>query len=151
MNQDDANIIVDFTNDLLESGNLRLKASAEPTDDDGFKVQVRGDDVAILLGHNAEVLDALEYLGNRVLTKAKDEETRINFDSGNYRARREKELRMMAEKAAEKVRTTKIPFTFDPMNSNERRLIHLALSEDSSVKTESTGGGENRKVTIYPA
>jgi spoIIIJ-associated protein len=150
MNQDDANIIVDFTNSLLESGNLRLKASAEPTDD-GFKVQVRGDDVAILLGHNAEVLDALEYLSNRVLTKAKDEETRINFDSGNYRARREKELHLMAEKAAEKVRTTKIPFTFDPMNSNERRLVHLALSEDSSVRTESTGNGENRKVTIYPA
>jgi spoIIIJ-associated protein len=150
MNQDDANIIVDFTNDLLESGNLRLKASAEPTDD-GFKVQVRGDDVAILLGHNAEVLDALEYLGNRVLTKAKDEETRINFDSGNYRARREKELRLMAEKAAEKVRNTKIPFTFDPMNSNERRIVHLALSEDSTVRTESTGNGENRKVTIYPA
>jgi spoIIIJ-associated protein len=150
MNQDDANIIVDFTNGLFRSSNLKLKASAEPTDN-GFKVQVRGDDVAILLGHNAEVLDALEYLGNRVLTKAKDEETRVNFDSGNYRARREKELQLMAEKAAEKVRLSKIPFTFDPMNSNERRIMHLALSQDSSVRTESTGNGENRKVTIYPA
>jgi spoIIIJ-associated protein len=150
MNQDDANIIVDFTNGLLRSSNLKLKASAEPSDN-GFKVQVRGDDVAILLGHNAEVLDALEYLGNRVLTKAKDEETRVNFDSGNYRARREKELQLMAEKAAEKVRLSKIPFTFDPMNSNERRIMHLALSQDSSVRTESTGNGENRKVTIYPA
>jgi spoIIIJ-associated protein len=150
MNQDDANIIVDFTNRLLEGSNLKLKASAEATDN-GFKVQVRGDDVAILLGHNAEVLDALEYLGNRVLTKARDEETRVNFDSGNYRARREKELQLMAEKAAEKVRLSKIPFTFDPMNSNERRIIHLALSEDSSVRTESIGNGENRKVTIIPA
>lgn len=150
MNQDDANLIVDFTNRLLGGSNLKLKASAEPTDD-GFKVQVRGDDVPILLGHNAEVLDALEYLGNRVLTKAKDEETRVNFDSGNYRARREKELQLMAEKAAEKVRLSKIPFTFDPMNSNERRIMHLALSQDSSVRTESTGNGENRKVTIYPA
>lgn len=150
MNQDDANIIVEFTNRLLGGSNLKLKASAEPTDD-GFKVQVRGDDVPILLGHNAEVLDALEYLGNRVLTKAKDEETRVNFDSGNYRARREKELQLMAEKAAEKVRLSKIPFTFDPMNSNERRVMHLALSQDSSVRTESTGNGENRRVTIYPA
>jgi spoIIIJ-associated protein len=150
MNQDDATIITDFTNLLFQESNLRLKASAEPADE-GFKVQVRGDDVAILLAHNAEFLDALEYLGNRVLTKAKDEETRINFDSGNYRARREKELRLMAEKAAEKVRTTKIPFTFDPMSSNERRILHLALSEDASVRTESTGNGENRKLTIHPA
>ena len=150
MNQDDATIIIDFTNLLFQQSNLRLKASAEPADE-GFKVQVRGDDVAILLAHNAEFLDALEYLGNRVLTKAKDEETRVNFDSGNYRARREKELRLMAEKAAEKVRTTKIPFTFDPMSSNERRILHLALSEDASVRTESTGNGENRKLTIHPA
>ncbi len=150
MNQDDANIIVDFTNRLLEGSNLKLKASAEPADE-SFKVQVRGEDVPILLGHNAEVLDALEYLGNRVLTKAKDEETRVNFDSGNYRARREKELQLMAEKAAEKVHLSKIPFTFDPMNSNERRIMHLALSQDSLVRTESTGNGENRKVTIYPA
>jgi spoIIIJ-associated protein len=150
MNQDDATIIIEFTNQLLQESNLRLKASAEATED-GFKVQVRGDDVAILLGHNAEFLDALEYLGNRVLTKARDEETRINFDSGNYRARREKELRLMAEKAAEKVRTTRIPFTFDPMSSNERRILHLALSEDASVRTESTGNGENRKLTVHPA
>jgi spoIIIJ-associated protein len=150
MNQDDATIIIDFTNRLLQESNLRLKASAEPAED-SFTVQVRGDDVAILLGHNAEFLDALEYLGNRVLTKAKDEETRINFDSGTYRARREKELRLMAEKAAEKVRLTKIPFTFDPMSSNERRILHLALSEDASVRTESTGNGENRKLTIHPA
>jgi spoIIIJ-associated protein len=150
MNQDDAKIITDFTNDLLKTADLKLKAEAEATGD-SFKVEVRGADVSILLAHNAEFLDALEYLGNRVLTKAKDEETRINFDSGNYRARREKELKLMAEKAAEKVRTTKIPFTFDPMNSNERRILHLALSEDASVRTESTGNGENRKLTIYPA
>ncbi|MBI3652825.1 MAG: hypothetical protein HY231_17515 [Acidobacteria bacterium] len=150
MNQDDANRIVEFTNVLLQECNLRLQASAEPGED-SFKVQVRGDDVAILLGHNAELLDALEYLGNRVLTKAKDEETRINFDSGNYRARREKELHLMADKAAEKVRLTKIPFTFDPMSANERRILHLALAAVTGVRTESTGNGDNRKVTIYPA
>ena len=63
----------------------------------------------------------------------------------------DKATEAVAEKAAEKVRTTKIPFTFDPMNSNERRILHLALSEDASVRTESTGNGENRKLTIYPA
>jgi spoIIIJ-associated protein len=73
------------------------------------------------------------------------------LDSGNYRARREKELRLMAEKAAERVRTTRIPFSFDPMSPNERRIVHLALGEDQSVKTESRGNGVDRKVTIYPA
>jgi spoIIIJ-associated protein len=149
MSQDNQSI-VEFTNKVLKLSGFDLEADAEQTED-GFRVQVRGADVALLLGHNAELLDALEYLGNRVLTHAKGEETRIVFDSGNYRARREKELRLMAEKAAEMVRTARKPFSFDPMSPNERRIIHLALADDASVKTESQGGGLDRKVTIYPA
>ena len=111
---------------------------------------MRGEDVALLLGHNAELLDALEYLGNRILARKSGDESKVVFDSGGYRARREKELRLMAEKAAERVRTSRIPFTFDPMTPNERRIVHLALADDSSVTTESQGTGENRKVTVRP-
>jgi spoIIIJ-associated protein len=150
MSEEDANLVVGFTNQVLGSSGLDLKAAADQTDDT-VKIQVRGDDVALLLGHNAELLDALEYLGNRVLARATGEEARLVFDSGGYRARREKELRLMAEKAAEKVRLSRIPFSFDPMTPNERRIIHLALANDSSVTTESQGNGENRKVTIRPA
>lgn len=150
MSEEDVNLVVDFTNQVLGSSGLDLKAGAEHTDD-GLKIQVRGEDVALLLGHNAELLDALEYLGNRVLARASGDEARLVFDSSGYRARREKELRLMAEKAAEKVRLSRIPFSFDPMTPNERRIIHLTLANDSSVTTESQGNGENRKVTIRSA
>lgn len=150
MTPDEVNNVVEFTNQVLQSSGLDLSASLEETGD-GLRVQVRGSDIALLLGHNAELLDALEYLGNRLVARAVGEETRIIFDSGSYRAQRERELRLMAEKAAERVRSSRIPFSFDPMNPNERRIIHLALAEDAAVKTESQGNGENRKVTIYPA
>ena len=150
MSEEDTNLVVGFTNQVLGSSGLDLEAVADQTDD-SLKIQVRGEDVALLLGHNAELLDALEYLGNRVLARASGEEARLVFDSGGYRARREKELRLMAEKAAEKVRLSQIPFSFDPMTPNERRIIHLALSDDDSVTTESQGNGENRKVTIRPS
>lgn len=149
MSEENVNLVVDFTNQVLGSSGLDLKAGADQTED-GFRIQVRGDDVALLLGHNAELLDALEYLGNRVIARASGEETRLVFDSGGYRARREKELRLMAEKAAEKVRLSRIPFSFDPMTPNERRIIHLALAGDDTVTTESQGNGENRKLTIRP-
>ena len=149
MSQEDVNLVVDFTNRILGSSGLDLKAVAEDSDD-GAKIQVRGDDVALLLGRNAELMDALEYLGNRILARSSGEEAKVVFDSGSYRARREKELRLMAEKAAEKVRTSRIPFTFDPMTPNDRRIVHLALANDSSVTTESQGNGENRKVTVRP-
>lgn len=150
MSQDDLNLVVEFTNTILELSGLDLEASLERTED-GPKVLVRGDDRSMLLGHNAELLDALEYLGNRVYLRAAGEEGRIVFDTGHYRAMREKELRLMAEKAAEKVRTSRVPFSFDPMNPNERRIIHMALNEDKSVRTESRGEGENRKLIVYPA
>lgn len=149
MSQEDVNLVVDFTNRVLDSSGLDLKAVGEESDA-GFRIQVGGDDVALLLGRNAELLDAIEYLGNRVLARSSGEEAKLVFDSGGYRARREKELRLMADKAAEKVRTSRIPFTFDPMTPNERRIIHLALTSDDSVTTESQGNGENRKVTVRP-
>jgi|SRR6185503_14468018 spoIIIJ-associated protein len=149
MSEDDVNLVVEFTNQVLGSSRLDLKAGADQTED-GLRIQVRGEDVALLLGHNAELLDALEYLGNRVLARRSGEEAKVVFDSSGYRARREKELRLMAEKAAEKVRLSRIPFSFDPMTPNERRIIHLTLADDSSVTTESQGNGENRKVTIRP-
>jgi spoIIIJ-associated protein len=149
MSEEDISLVVEFTNQVLGSSGLDLSAVAD-RGEDGFKVQVQGDDVALLLGHKAELLDALEYLANRVFARSSGEEGRLVFDSGGYRARREKELRLMAEKAAEKVRLSRIPFSFDPMTPNELRIIHLALSNDASVTTESQGNGENRKVTIRP-
>ncbi|MEK6299271.1 MAG: R3H domain-containing nucleic acid-binding protein [Acidobacteriota bacterium] len=149
MPEDDLNAVVEFTNRVLGASGLELKAEAEGSSE-GLKVQVRGGDVALLLGHNAELLDALEYLANRTLARHAGEELRIVFDSGSYRAQREKELRLMAEKAAEKVRTARTPFSFTPMSANERRIIHLALAEDTTVVTESQGSGENRKVTVRP-
>lgn len=150
MSEEDVSLVVEFTNQVLGLSGLDLKAAADHTED-GLKIQVRGDDVALLLGHKAELLDAIEYLGNRVLARASGDEGRLVFDSGGYRARREKELRLMAEVAAEKVRLSRIPFSFDPMTPNERRIIHLALAGDASITTESLGNGENRKVTIRPA
>jgi spoIIIJ-associated protein len=150
MPEHELDAVVEFTNRVLGASGLDLRANADQTGD-GLKVQVRGSDVALLLGHNAELLDALEYLGNRTLARHAGEETRITFDSGSYRAQRERELRLMAEKAAEKVRTSRASFSFSPMSANERRIIHLALADDASVVTESQGSGENRKVTVRPA
>ena len=148
--QGDINSVVDFINRLLEQSDLDLRASVEPLGE-AVRIQVRGGDRAVLLGHSAELLDALEHLGNRMLAHVTGEEHHVIFDSGSYRAQRERELQLMAEKAAERVRTTRQPFTFDPMSPGERRIVHLALAADTSVRSESQGSGENRKVTIYPA
>ena len=75
----------------------------------------------------------------------------LQFDANDYRMLRIEELRMSAMTAAERVKRTKMPFFFNPMNSRERRIIHLALRDETDVRSESTGMGPQRAVVVYPA
>ncbi len=69
-------------------------------------------------------------------------------DADNYRAARESELRAMADHAARQVRATSTAFVFGPMESNERRVIHLSLSEEQDLITESIGEGNGRRLRV---
>lgn len=114
-------------------------------------VRFSGSDVDLLLANKAEVLLALEYLTMEALRIPSDDHSRISFDAQDYRALRIEELRMSAAAAAEKVKRTGQPFKFNPMNSRERRVIHLALRNEPELRSESTGHGGFRQVVIYPA
>lgn len=118
---------------------------------ENLRVVLSGPDRGLLLARTAELLDALEYVTNRAFGKQIGHDTHIVFDSGNYRGVREQELRLMAEKAAERVRSSRSAFTFDPMSPSERRIIHLALVDDRTVRTQSVGDGIERKVKVVPA
>jgi spoIIIJ-associated protein len=114
-------------------------------------VRFRGRDTTLLLANKAELLLALEQLTMEMLKMAPDEHSLLQFDANDYRALRIEELRMSAALAAEKVKKTKVPYEFSPMTSRERRIIHLALRNESAVRSESGGMGPQRKVIVYPA
>ena len=114
-------------------------------------VRFSGNDVDLLLANKAELLLALEYLTMEALQIPSEDHSRLSFDAQDYRALRIEELRLSAVAAADKVKRTGVPFKFNPMNSRERRVIHLALRNESEVRSESTGHGGFRQVVIYPA
>jgi len=114
-------------------------------------VRFSGPDVDLLLANKAELLLALEYITMEALHISSDDHSRISFDAQDYRALRIEELRMSAAAAAEKVKRTGQPFKFNPMNSRERRVIHLAMRNETELRSESTGHGGYRQVVIYPA
>src|ERR1019366_9833850 len=80
-----------------------------------------------------------------------DDHSRISFDANDYRALRIEELRVSASAAAEKVKHTGEPFRFNPMNSRERRVLHIALRNENELRSESAGAGPFRHVVVYPA
>lgn len=147
-----------FLRTILQSGGFSLNyeiRDSEPADDDfetpDVVVKFSGPDVDLLLANKAEMLLALEHLAMEMLHASSDDHSRISFDANDYRLLRIEELRMSAMTAAEKVKRTGVPFRFNPMNSRERRVIHLALRSEGSVRSESLGAGPSRQVVVYPA
>lgn len=114
-------------------------------------VSFSGKDSDLLLERGAELLRAIEYLTLRWLKLDPRDSHRVRFDCQDYKTLRIQELKLTAETAAERVRKTGQAFRLNPMSARERRIVHLALKDDPSVRTVSEGTGETRQVVIYPA
>ena len=114
-------------------------------------LKFKGPDVDLLLANKAELLLALEQVTMEALRMPSEDHSRISFDANDYRMLRIEELRLSASAAAEKVKRTGSPFFFNPMNSRERRVIHLALRGETELRSESAGFGSHRQVVVYPA
>jgi spoIIIJ-associated protein len=136
-----------FLNDVFSGCQLDLNARAAESAE-GCLLELDGDDASLLRSEGGELLSALEHLVNQAFGRALPQGERIICDVQNFRAAREAELRAMARHAAERVRSTRSAFTFGPMNSNERRIIHTSLAEEPDLHTESIGEGSARRLKV---
>ena len=113
-------------------------------------LNISGDDLALLIGRRGETLRDLQFLTCLIVSRQTQHWPNVVVDVEHYRARRERTLGDLARRMADRVRRTAEPMALEPMPPNERRIVHLALSEASDVFTESTGEADKRKVVIYP-
>jgi len=150
--------IREFLNKIIENGKFALaftvglpKHHDPDFDRPDLAVDFSGEDIDVLLSNRAELLLALEMLTLELLRVPSDQHSKIAFDCNGYRLLRMRELRLTAETAAERVVTTNKPFAFNPMNSRERRVLHLALRNNTDVRSESASSVHGRYVVIYPA
>lgn len=141
----------DFLRGLLRAGKFQLKFEIHLRSGDGPEVLVDfdGQDTDLLLARGGEMLTALEYLAAKALRLPIEQQSLLLFDCRDYKSLREEELRLMATTAAERVARSSIPFALNPMNSHDRRIVHLALKDHPTVRTESQGSGPGRKVVLY--
>lgn len=113
-------------------------------------VDVRGDDLSILIGRRSETLNAFQYVASLIVGKEVQQWVQLVVDVEGYRSRRESQLRRMARRMAEQAVKSGRRQVLEPMSANERRIIHLELREHPAVTTESIGEDPHRKVTIIP-
>jgi len=147
-----------FLQATLDNGGFKVnyEIQDQQSSDEDFEtpdvvVKFSGPDVDLLLSNRAELLLALEHLTMEHLRMPSEDHSRISFDANDYRLLRIEELRLSALTVAENVKRTGTPFRFNPMNSRERRVIHMALRAETTLRSESSGSGPGRHVVVYPA
>src|SRR5882757_3344304 len=113
------------------AGELPARPVQTPSSSDTnpqITVELSGPDTSLLLARNGELLLAIEHIAAKILRLESEEHDRISFDAEGFKATRNRELDLMAEMAIQKVRATGEPYSFSPMTSRERRILHLALA-----------------------
>lgn len=140
---------------MLHLLNLEAQVSANygPAERDGRRdihVDIRGNDLSVLIGRRSETLSAFQYVASLIVGKETQQFVQLTVDVEGYRDRREKQLIQMAKRMADQVAKSGRRQTLEPMPSGERRIIHVALRDHPDVKTESTGEEPYRKVMIIP-
>jgi len=140
---------------MLHLLNLEAQVSANygPSERDGRRnihVDIRGNDLSVLIGRRSETLSAFQYIATLIVGKEEQQFVQLTVDVEGYRDRREKQLIQMAKRMADQVSKNGRRQTLEPMPAAERRIIHIALRDHPDVKTESTGEEPYRKVMILP-
>jgi len=111
-------------------------------------IDIKGEDLGLLIGRRGDTLQALQYLVNLILGRKYPGRGGITIDVEHYKHRNEERIVTMAKRMGDRVRQEGNPITLEPMSASERRLIHMTFAEDPELETNSVGEGDNRKVVI---
>lgn len=157
----EAKIVVEIKDEKDKKKELALKFITEVVEkmgitatinikeeEENLYIDIESTDIGIIIGRRGETLDALQYLAGLVVNKKASSWTRVILDASGYRKRREESLIDLAHKKADRVKRTRRKVSLEPMNPQERRIIHTALQDDLMVTTFSEGEEPYRRVVI---
>ncbi|MRR13919.1 KH domain-containing protein [archaeon] len=113
-------------------------------------IEITGDGSGLLIGKRGTTIDSLQFITNRIINKNREEPIYITIDTEGYRQRHMNHLKSMAMKMGQRVKRTGQSVSLEKMNPYDRRIIHLALKNDTRVNTKSVGEGIYKKVVILP-
>jgi len=138
--------------DSAEQSQSRAATAEEGAGKDGPRalyVEFTGPDTTLLISRNGELLNALEHIATKLLRLEPEQQDLVSFDANQFKVNRDRQMRASATAAIERVTTSGHPHAFPPMNSRERRMLHMLLAE-SGLPTASSGEGPGRFVVLYP-
>ena len=139
-----------FLQDVFKAMSLNNVEILVDTDENYsyLDIDLKGDDMGVLIGKRGQTLDSLQSLASLVVNKNSENFIRVKLDTENYRKRRKDTLENLARNIAFKVKKSRRVVSLEPMNPYERRIIHSALQNDKYVSTHSEGEEPFRHVVV---
>ena len=138
----------EFLNGLFDRMKVDAVCEVKEETDKSIKIEIKGEDTAVLIGRRGDTLDALQYLTGLAVNNGSEDYKKVMLDAENYREKRERTLEKLAKRLASTVAKTGRPVTLEPMNPYERRILHATLQSHPRVETISEGEEPYRRVII---
>ena len=137
---------------LLEKMGFVGTVSLVKTDsDDSIYAISTENDSNLLIGQHGINLQAIQHLARLIVRKQMPEKVRFSLDINDYRQQKNHSVLELANQAAQEALAQHRAVVLRPMSTYERRLVHLELSQNTAIVTESIGEGEDRKIVVKPA
>ena len=138
-----------FLTKVFKAMNIDVQVDIDYNEDNmNMNIDLKGEDMGVLIGKRGQTLDSLQYLTSLIVNKESKGYIKVKIDTENYRERRKETLENLAKNIAHKVKKTGRNVVLEPMNPYERRIIHSALQGDKFVETHSEGDEPYRKVVV---
>ncbi len=144
---EESSVVGSFLEGLFMRAGLECRVVQVRVDNDVLVLELEGDDSELLLKREAEFLEALGFLSQRILSRKTGKHQRVLLDVRGFRARREQELREKALRAAREA-MRRGSAAIGPLGALDRRIVHLCLKESPGVSTRTVGQGPRRKILI---
>jgi spoIIIJ-associated protein len=139
--------ITDFIQNVVAAMGVTLTATIEETAD-GTRINLEGEDGGVLIRRGGEGLQALQHLVATAFRRQLGDDQRIVIDCNGFRKEKDAELNQMARYLGEKAKSSGVPQEMGPLNPYERRIVHMAVAEDSAMSSESIGDAFMKTVII---
>jgi spoIIIJ-associated protein len=146
--REDVEITVDVLQHILRYMNIHATVQVRSTNPLTLNIRGINENLGLLIGRRGETLAALQLLVSLIVSHRTKHRMRIIVDAENYRERREENLRSLAQRVAQQVRSYRRSIALEAMPPNERRIVHIALADSNDISTESIGEGDERRVVI---
>jgi len=143
--------VVQVVTEILDTllGLLDVTGKVEVLSDEiPLSLDIKGDDLGILIGRRGQTLACLEYITKLIVVRRLKAWLPLTVDVAGYKKHRRDSLQRLAIYLAEQVKSRRLPITMEPMPADERRIVHLTLADNPDITTQSIGEGESRKVVI---